>query len=69
MKPKNFAGRKRRRQQRAYFRHFENGVLKEQCHEVAELARWCVRRGLYVEQPTDIRIRMGSEARNKILRF
>lgn len=66
MKPANFAGRRLRRQARAYRRHFKplgdrQRVLLAQSHEAFVLHD--VVPVLYVEPPTDIRIRIGAADR------
>ena len=68
MKPRNFPQRRLRRQIRAYRRLFTSVpgrglVLMAQSHEAFVLSGICQRSGLYVEQPTDIRIRLGAAAR------
>lgn len=68
MKPRNFPGRRLRRQTRAYRRLFTRVpgrglVLMEQSHEAFVLSGICQRSALYVEPPADIRIRMGAAKR------
>jgi hypothetical protein len=66
MKPKNFPTRKLRRQVGAYKRLFTDGVLLKQSHEAFVLHGKLPNRPLHflTLPPTDIRIRMGREARN-----
>jgi hypothetical protein len=68
VKPRNFPGRRLRRQTRAYRRLFtavpgRGLVLMAQSHEAFVLSGICRRSALYVEPPTDIRIRIGRAGR------
>jgi len=65
MKPRNFPGRRQVRRTRAYRRFFKDGVLIKQCHEVFILNGFVQRAALTTLEPTDIRIRMGAEARKE----